>query len=55
MKKAILNGCYDFNDEVILIEMTINKPATKINLDKFVIPNKKLNKDDWQCPFMNNI
>ena len=45
-------GCYDYNDEWLLIEMLLNISSSEIAWDEIVVPNDELYDDDWQCPYM---
>ena len=44
--------CYDFNDELILIEMLINDSSDKIDFGQFVVPEQDLPESDWQCAYL---
>lgn len=45
-------GCYDYNKEWYLIEMLLNISASDIKWEKIFIREKKVKKDDWQVPYM---
>lgn len=44
--------CWTFNDNWYLIEMLLNVPASEINWDEFVVPERNTDKCNWQCPYM---
>ena len=51
-KKAELIGCYDFNEDVILVEMVIDETPGKINFGEFVVPDPLFIKSNWQSAYM---
>lgn len=44
--------CYDFNDELILIEMLIDDSSVNIDFGEFVVPDRNLPESDWQCAYL---
>lgn len=44
--------CYDYSDELILIEMLINDSSENIDFAEFVVPDPNLDEDDWQCAYL---
>lgn len=52
MSKVKSYSCYDFNDKWYLIEMLIDVSASEISFDDFVVPEKGIDKTNWQCAYM---
>ena len=50
--KIQLFECYEFNEELLLIEMLINDSFDNIDWAEFTVPEKGLGKDDWQCAYL---
>ncbi|MDE6474724.1 MAG: hypothetical protein K2L70_06460 [Clostridia bacterium] len=44
--------CYDYNEELYLIEMIINDSSNNIDWSEFVVPESNLPEKDWQCAFL---
>ena len=45
-------GCYDFSEEWLLIEMSLNVASSQIKWSAISVPNDELDKDCWQCPYL---
>ncbi len=45
-------GCYEFNEEWLLIEMALNVANSEIDWGSFVVPDDTLDAGNWQCPYM---
>ena len=45
-------GCYDYNDEWLLIELALDVASSDIEWESIVVPNDELDEEDWQCPYM---
>ena len=45
-------ACYDFSEEWLLIEISLNVVSSKIKWSAISVPNDELDKDCWQCPYM---
>ena len=45
-------GCYKFNKEWLLIELSLNIASSEIDWDAISAPNNELEEDYWQCPYM---
>ena len=45
-------GCYKFNREWLLIEISWNIASSQIDWDAISVPNNELEEDYWQCPYM---
>ena len=43
--------CYNYNEELYLIEMAVDEPSNRIRWTQFGIPEEDLPKDNWQCPY----
>lgn len=52
MAEVKFYGCYDYNDELILIEMVVDAASDSIDFGEFSVPEKGLTKSDWQAPYM---
>ncbi len=52
MSKVELFNCYDFNEEWYLVEMKLDISASEIDWMNIVVPDKKLDKSNWQCAYM---
>lgn len=44
--------CYDFNDEWYLVEMILDIPSSQIDWGGIVVPEKGVEKSNWQCAYM---
>ncbi len=44
--------CYDFNDEWYLVEMILDIPSSQIDWGGIVVPEKGVEKPNWQCAYM---
>ena len=45
-------GCYEFNKEWLLVEMTLQMSSSEIDWNLIVVPDENLDEADWQCPYM---
>ena len=45
-------GCYDFNDSVFLVEMIVNECSSKIEFERFCVPDNMIKQSDWQVAYM---
>ena len=45
-------NCWSYNTQWYLIEMLIDTPASEINWDEFVVPERNVEQSNWQCPYM---
>ena len=45
-------GCYNFNEEWLLVEMALDTLSSEIDWDSMVVPDETLDEGDWQCPYM---
>ena len=52
MEKVKFFDCYDFNEEWLLVEMAIDDYSDKLEWLLFVVPEKGLDKEDWQCAYL---
>ena len=52
MGKVQFYGCYDYNKEWYLVEMLIMEAFSDVDLYEFVVPEKGLDEDDWQCAYL---
>ncbi|MBQ7646976.1 MAG: hypothetical protein IJS94_06885 [Clostridia bacterium] len=43
---------YDYLDEWLLVEMTLDLRPSEIDWSGFCVPEKDVDKDDWQVPYM---
>lgn len=50
-KKVKLFECYDFNDEVYLIETVIDDSSDNIDWGEFTVPEKNAPESDWQVAY----
>lgn len=50
-KKDKLFECYDFNDEVYLIETVIDDSSDNIDWGEFTVPEKNAPESDWQVAY----
>ena len=44
--------CYDYNEELLLIEMLVDDSSDNIDWGEFTAPEKGIDKDDWQCAYL---
>lgn len=44
--------CYDFNNEWYLVEMILDIPPSQIHWGEIVVPEKGVDKSNWQCAYM---
>ncbi len=52
MKKVGFFDCYDYNKGWMLVEMLIDDYSDNIDWLEFVVPEAGLEKDDWQCAYL---
>ncbi len=52
MDKVKFYGCYEFDDDLTLIEMAVDDYSDKIDFSQFVVPDVELDEDDWQSAYM---
>ena len=52
MSKVKFYDCYDYNDELLLIEMLVDENSEDIDFGEFVVPEKGLDENDWQCAYL---
>ena len=52
MEKVLFYGCYDFNDEWLLIEMQVNETCDNIDWGEIVVPQEDMKPGDWQCAYL---
>lgn len=52
MENVLFYGCYDFNDEWLMIEMLLDCTCDDIDWGKFVVPQEELKPDLWQCAYL---
>ena len=45
-------GCYDYNEEWLLIEMQIDTSWKWIRWNKFEVPQESIDPSDWQVPYL---
>lgn len=45
-------GCYDFNADWYLVEMLIDISVSEIRLDEIIVPERGIDKSNWQCAYM---
>ncbi len=44
--------CYDFHEEVLLLDVVIEDQFQNIDLMEFTVPEEGCKKSDWQVPYM---
>ena len=49
---ALFFGCYDYNEEWLLIEMQVDTSWKWIRWNKFEVPQNGINPSDWQVPYL---
>lgn len=52
MAKLNYFGCYDYNEEVYLLELLLDIDAREIQWTEFFTPEADLPKSNWQAPYM---
>ena len=52
MSKVKFYDCYDYNDELLLIEMLVDENSDDIDFGEFVVPEKGVDEGDWQCAYL---
>jgi len=45
-------GCYNYNEDLFLIEMLLDISASDIDWNNINVPQEGLKRSDWQVPFM---
>jgi len=43
---------YDFNKEWFLVEMAFNVSSAEIDWSAIIVPDEKLDKENWQCAYL---
>jgi len=49
---ALFYGCYDFNEEWLLIELLVDGTCDDIDWGEIVIPEDGVCPADWQCAYL---
>lgn len=45
-------GCYDYNEDVYLLELLLDIDAREIQWTEFVVPEATVKKSNWQVPYL---
>ena len=51
-KNVLFYGCYDFNDEWLLIEMLLDGTFKDIDWINIVVPEENMSPSNWQCAYL---
>ncbi|MBQ9149201.1 MAG: hypothetical protein IJX69_06535 [Oscillospiraceae bacterium] len=49
---ALFYGCYDFSDDLLLIEMQVDVSWKWIRWHKFQVPQPGMDPSNWQAPYL---
>ena len=49
---VLFYGCYDYSDELLLIEMQVDVSWKWIRWHQFEIPQEGVDSADWQAPYL---